>query len=243
MREERLPVDDLSFPDLRAFLDQLRRDGDLVVVEAPVDAHLEAAEIHRRVIAAGGPALLFTQRRAAPTSRWSPTSSAPRGAPSSRSAAGRARLVRRLVHAGRDAAAADAGKLWGARDVGRRGAAHRPRAPARRAGDRGRDGRRRASTACPRSPAGRRTAARSSPCRSSTPSTPTGPAHNLGMYRMQVHDARDDRHALADRQGRRLPLRGRRGARRGAAGHRLPRRPARARSWPRSRRCPRTCPS
>jgi UbiD family decarboxylase len=29
-------------------------------VEAPVDAHLEVAEIHRRVIAAGGPALLFT---------------------------------------------------------------------------------------------------------------------------------------------------------------------------------------
>ena len=49
-----------TYPDLRAFLDQLRRDGDLVTVEAPVDAHLEAAEIHRRVIAAGGPALLFT---------------------------------------------------------------------------------------------------------------------------------------------------------------------------------------
>src|SRR5688572_32179442 len=49
-----------TFPDLRAFLDSLRRDGDLAVVEAPVDARLEAAEIHRRVIAAGGPALLFT---------------------------------------------------------------------------------------------------------------------------------------------------------------------------------------
>ena len=54
-----------TFPDLRAFLDQLRRDGDLVTVEAPVDAHLEAAEIHRRVIAAGGPALLFTNVRGA----------------------------------------------------------------------------------------------------------------------------------------------------------------------------------
>ena len=29
-------------------------------MEAPVSPHLEAAEIHRRVIAAGGPALLFT---------------------------------------------------------------------------------------------------------------------------------------------------------------------------------------
>src|SRR5436305_13350938 len=54
-----------SFPDLRTFLDRLGRDGDLVVVEAPVDARLEAAEIHRRVIAAGGPALLFTNVRGA----------------------------------------------------------------------------------------------------------------------------------------------------------------------------------
>jgi UbiD family decarboxylase len=48
------------FPDLRAFTDRLRRDGDVVTVEAPVDPHLEVAEIHRRVVAAGGPALLFT---------------------------------------------------------------------------------------------------------------------------------------------------------------------------------------
>ena len=54
-----------GFPDLRAFLAQLRRDGDLAVVEAPVDARFEAAEIHRRVIAAGGPALLFTAVRGA----------------------------------------------------------------------------------------------------------------------------------------------------------------------------------
>ncbi len=48
------------FPDLRAFLDQLRRDGDLVTVESQVDPRLEVAEIHRRVVAGGGPALLFT---------------------------------------------------------------------------------------------------------------------------------------------------------------------------------------
>ncbi|NIS03069.1 MAG: 4-hydroxybenzoate decarboxylase, partial [Gemmatimonadetes bacterium] len=46
--------------DLRAFLDRLRRDGDLIEIEAAVDPSLEAAEIHRRVIAADGPALLFT---------------------------------------------------------------------------------------------------------------------------------------------------------------------------------------
>jgi UbiD family decarboxylase len=50
----------MSFSDLRAFLGRLRRDDDLVTVEAPVDRYLEAAEIHRRVVAAGGPALLFT---------------------------------------------------------------------------------------------------------------------------------------------------------------------------------------
>ncbi len=45
--------------DLRAFLDLLRREGELVEVEAPVDPYLEAAELHRRVIAGGGPAMLF----------------------------------------------------------------------------------------------------------------------------------------------------------------------------------------
>ncbi|MDH3591625.1 MAG: UbiD family decarboxylase, partial [Planctomycetota bacterium] len=39
---------------------RLRREGELTVVETPVDPRLEVAEIHRRVIAAGGPALLFT---------------------------------------------------------------------------------------------------------------------------------------------------------------------------------------
>ncbi|WP_145070257.1 UbiD family decarboxylase [Engelhardtia mirabilis] len=45
--------------DLRAFLDTLRENGELVEIQAPVSSDLEAAEIHRRVIAAGGPALLF----------------------------------------------------------------------------------------------------------------------------------------------------------------------------------------
>ena len=45
--------------DLRDWLERLRRDGELVEIEAAVDADLEAAEVHRRVVAAGGPALLF----------------------------------------------------------------------------------------------------------------------------------------------------------------------------------------
>ncbi|HEY1403057.1 MAG TPA: UbiD family decarboxylase [Pyrinomonadaceae bacterium] len=45
--------------NLRSFLDQLTRERDLVVVETEVDPYLELAEIHRRVIAVGGAALLF----------------------------------------------------------------------------------------------------------------------------------------------------------------------------------------
>src|SRR5215210_5916070 len=47
--------------NLRSFLELLRREGDLVEVGAEVDPHLELAEVHRRVIERGGPALLFTK--------------------------------------------------------------------------------------------------------------------------------------------------------------------------------------
>ncbi|HEV2915966.1 MAG TPA: UbiD family decarboxylase [Pyrinomonadaceae bacterium] len=45
--------------NLRSFLDLLARENDLVTIEAEVDPFLELAEVHRRVIARGGPALLF----------------------------------------------------------------------------------------------------------------------------------------------------------------------------------------
>lgn len=51
--------------NLREYLDALRRERDLAIIDAPVDANLEIAEIHRRVIAQGGPALLFTNVRGA----------------------------------------------------------------------------------------------------------------------------------------------------------------------------------
>src|SRR6185295_8694349 len=47
--------------NLRSFLDLLRRENDLLTIDAPVDPYLELAEVHRRVISRGGPALLFTQ--------------------------------------------------------------------------------------------------------------------------------------------------------------------------------------
>lgn len=46
--------------NLRSFIDTLRRERDIVEITAEVDPYLELAEIHRRVIAEGGPALLFT---------------------------------------------------------------------------------------------------------------------------------------------------------------------------------------
>ncbi len=45
--------------DLRVWLERLRAEGELVEIDVEVDTHLEIAEVHRRVIAAGGPALLF----------------------------------------------------------------------------------------------------------------------------------------------------------------------------------------
>src|SRR4030095_4071717 len=46
-------------PSLRTFLDLLTRENEIVTIKAEVDPYLELAEIHRRVIQRGGPALLF----------------------------------------------------------------------------------------------------------------------------------------------------------------------------------------
>ncbi len=46
-------------PNLRTFLDLLTRENEITTIDAEVDPYLEAAEIHRRVIDRGGPALLF----------------------------------------------------------------------------------------------------------------------------------------------------------------------------------------
>ena len=51
------------FADIPSFVARLRAEGELVEIDAEVDPNLEIAEIHRRVIAAGGPALLFKRPR------------------------------------------------------------------------------------------------------------------------------------------------------------------------------------
>jgi UbiD family decarboxylase len=107
---------DPTFPDLRAFLDQLRRDGDLAVVDAPVSARLEAAEIHRRVVAAGGPALLFTRVTGSDFPLATNLFGTPRRA---QLAFGRrpGHLIRRLVRVAEDLLPPTPAKLWGARDL------------------------------------------------------------------------------------------------------------------------------
>jgi len=55
----------MSFLDLQSYVTSLRADGDLVEVEVEADPVLEIPEIHRRVIAAGGPALLFRKPKGA----------------------------------------------------------------------------------------------------------------------------------------------------------------------------------
>src|SRR5918993_3085835 len=105
------------FTDLRLFLDQLRRDRDLVEIAAPVDPVLEAAEIHRRVIAAGGPALLFTNVRGADfplvtnlfgTARRAELAFGPRPLA----------FIKRVVHLAETLLPPTPQKLWAARDVG-----------------------------------------------------------------------------------------------------------------------------
>ncbi len=105
-----------SFSDLRAFIDQLRRDGDLAVVEAPVSPVLEIAEIHRRVIAAGGPALLFTNVEGSTFPVVTNLFGTLRRA---ELAFGKRpeRLIERLVELVETIMPPTLGKLWGARDV------------------------------------------------------------------------------------------------------------------------------
>jgi 4-hydroxybenzoate decarboxylase subunit C len=111
-------MSDTSFPDLRAFLDRLRRDGDLVTIDAPVDANLEVAEIHRRVIAAGGPALLFTNVKGAAFPLATNLFGTARRA-SLAFGTRPQRLIERLVHLAETIMPPTPAKLWGARDIGR----------------------------------------------------------------------------------------------------------------------------
>ena len=203
------------FTDLRAFLDQLRRDNDLVTVDAQVDSHLEAAEIHRRVIAADGPALLFTNIKGSDfrlvtnlfgTARRAEMAFGERPL----------RLIRRIVHLAETLLPPTPGKLWDARDIG---------------GELLKVGTRRV----PRGPIVDRVTSdvhlHRLPALTCWPEDggpfitlplvytthPDRPGHNLGMYRMQIYDARSTgmhwqigkgggyHYAVAEGRGQALP--------------------------------------
>ena len=178
----------MSFPDLRTFLDYLRREADLVEVTAEVDPALEAAEIHRRVVAAGGPALLFTNVRdsAFPlvtnlfgTARRAGWAFGERPE----------RLIRRLVELAETALPPTPRALWGARDVGwellRVGMRRGRRGPVTEVvTDDVRLDRLPALTLWPDDGGPFVTLPLV------LTEHPDGHGHNLGMYRLQVHDAR-----------------------------------------------------
>ncbi|HEX7127254.1 MAG TPA: UbiD family decarboxylase [Thermodesulfobacteriota bacterium] len=117
---------------LRPFLDALRARGDLLEVEAPVDPALELPEIHRRVAAAGGPALFFRR----PTSGAFPVVTNLFGSPERIDLAfgpRPERFVREVVGLAKTILPPTLGKLWGARrlalDALRVGLVTRPSGP------------------------------------------------------------------------------------------------------------------
>jgi UbiD family decarboxylase len=206
---------DPSFPDLRAFLEQLRLDRDLAVVEAPVDARLEAAEIHRRVVAAGGPALFFTRVTGADFPLVTNLFGTARRA---EAAFGRRpfRLVRRLAELAETLLPPTPAKVWAARDV---------------LGQALRVGMRRARTGPVAEVVTRDVRLDRLPVLTCWPEDggpfitlplvytehPEGKGHNLGIYRLQVHGARSTgmhwqigkgggyHYAVAEAKGQALP--------------------------------------
>jgi 4-hydroxy-3-polyprenylbenzoate decarboxylase len=56
----------MGYGSLKACVEDLERHGHLVRIDEEIDPYLEAAEIHRRVYRAGGPALLFTKVKGTP---------------------------------------------------------------------------------------------------------------------------------------------------------------------------------
>jgi UbiD family decarboxylase len=205
----------MAFPDLRGFIDRLRADNDIITIDARVDPRLEVAEIHRRVIAAGGPALLFTNVAGSPfrlvtnlfgTARRAELAFGERPL----------RLIRRLVHLAETILPPTPAALWGARDL---------------AGELLKIGTKRVSSA----PVVERVgpaALDQLPAITSWPEDggpfvtlplvytahPDKRGHNLGMYRMQIHDRQSTgmhwqigkgggfHYALAEARGDSLPV-------------------------------------
>ena len=206
----------MIFSDLRTFVDQLRRDRDLVEITAPVDPNQEAAEIHRRVIAAGGPALLFRNVKGADFPLVTNLFGTARRA---QLAFGHRPLdfIKRVVHLAETVLPPTPAKLWGARDIGL---------------DLLKVGMRRVATGPVREVVTSDVRLDRLPVITSWPEDggpfvtfplvytqhPAKPGHNLGMYRLHVHDRSSTgmhwqigkgggfHYALAEQKGEALPV-------------------------------------
>jgi UbiD family decarboxylase len=209
MKEQRLP-------DLRTLLARLRERGDLVEIEAPVAARFELAEIHRRVIAAGGPALLFRNvegaQHACVTNLFGTADRALLAF-----GEGPFRLLERLVESVQTLVPPTPAKLWQARDLA---------AAAMRIGMR------RTRSAPVLEVVSDQVDLARFPVLTTWEEDggpfftlplvytehPDGLGHNLGMYRLQVHDARTTgmhwqigkgggfHYAVAEERGEALPV-------------------------------------
>jgi UbiD family decarboxylase len=205
-----------SFPDLRTFLAALRRRGELVEIESPVDASLEVAEIHRRVIAAGGPALLFRNVRGSRfplVTNLFGTWERARLAFSDRPF----ELVERLARAARELMPPSARRLWAFRDLAatglRLGMRYRATGPV---GDVQTDAVDLSTLPVPTTWSGDGGPFLTLPLVYTE--HPDGGGHNLGVYRMQVYDERTTgmhwqigkgggfHYAVAEARGEALPV-------------------------------------
>jgi 4-hydroxybenzoate decarboxylase subunit C len=208
----------MTLNNLRDLIDLLREEGDLVEVAAAVDPYLELAEIHRRVIATGGPALFFANVKGSP---YPVVTNLFGTARRIELAFGRrpVEFVRRAVQGVQDLLPPSPGKLWGYRDFVRQGLSvglsRRRRGPVLEVVE---------------SPARLDTL----PVLTSWPEDggpfvtlplvytehpgPGEHGHNLGMYRLHVYDRQTTgmhwqiqkgggfHHAAAEREGKSLPV-------------------------------------
>ncbi len=173
--------------DLRAFLASLRRSGQLVEVDAEVDPDLEAPEVHRRVIAAGGPALLFRRLRGVDHAVVSNLFGSRARVEMAFGSAAK-HLIARAAKLPQEAMPPSLGKLWEQRDLlgalTKIGTAHALRAPIQEVEE---------APRLTRSGAWKtwsRDGGRFFTLPLVSTAHPESGTPNLGMYRMQVYDDR-----------------------------------------------------
>ena len=102
--------------NLGSFLDELRRSDELVEVDTAVDPSLEVAEIHRRVIAGDGPALLFRNPVGSRFPLVTNLFGTQRRVEIAFGDHGQ-KFLKRLVHLAETMVPPTLDKVWGARDV------------------------------------------------------------------------------------------------------------------------------